>query len=70
MQTVDGLVLSDLSLGQRVRLARVAVGLRQLDVASMADVPLSSVSDVELERSVKTWKLARIVAALGLDCQP
>ena len=61
------LVLSDLSAGQRVRLARVVLGWRQIDLASNAQVSVDAVSSLELDRPVKRWKLRRILAALDLE---
>ena len=61
------LVLSDLSTGRRVRLTRVVLGWRQIDLASNAQVPVDAVTNLELDRPVKRWKSRRILAALGLD---
>jgi len=45
---VDVLVLDHaLPIGLRVRLARIALGLRQCDVADLAGVPPHAVSNVE-----------------------
>ena len=70
METIDVLVLSDLTLGKRIRLARVARGWRQIDVASMAQVPAMAVSYAEMDQPIKRWKLKRILAVLELERRP
>ncbi len=56
-----------LTLGQKARLLRIAAGLRQYELAILADVPPSAVST--FERDCKLYPLARrrILAALGLE---
>ncbi len=68
--TVDVIVLEGLTLGRRVRLARIAKGLRQLDVASLTRLQPSDVCNVELDRPVYRWKLARILEVLELERKP
>jgi transcriptional regulator with XRE-family HTH domain len=67
MNTFDVLVISDLTLGRKVRLARIAKGLRQIDLASMTRLQVLDVSNVEMDRSVHLWKLKRILRTLELD---
>jgi len=70
MDTVAVIVLDGLTLGKRVRLARIAEGWRQIDVASRAMVSPGDVSNVEQDRPVHPWKLRRILEALGLERRP
>ena len=58
--------VGDLPLGQKVKVARVAKGLRQSDLAYLADVPTPAIGDLEKGRSVSRWKLRRILKALDL----
>ena len=67
MPTVDVLVITDLSLGRKVRLARIARGLRQLDLASMTRLQMHDISNVELDRQVHLWKVNRILEVLDLE---
>ena len=61
------LVLSNVSEGQKVRLARLAKGLRQIDVASMANVNTIDVTRLEKARYLLPTRRKRILAVLGLD---
>lgn len=70
MQTVDVIILEDLTWGRRVRLARVAKGLRQLDLASITGLNPPDISHIELDRSVYPWKLNRVLRALQLAKHP
>ena len=70
MDTVDVLVLHNLTLGKRVLLARVALGWRQIDLASVAQVPAVAVSYAEMDQPIKRWKLQRILDALDLEKKP
>ena len=70
METVNVIVLDDLTLGRRVRLARIAKGLRQLDVASITGLNPGDVCNVELDRPVHRWKLKRILDTLALGRRP
>ncbi len=67
---VDVIILEDLTLGRRVRLARVAKGLRQLDLASITGLNPSDITHIELDRSVYPWKLYRVLKALELERHP
>jgi len=60
------LVLSDVSEGQKVRLTRLAKGLRQIDVASMANVNTIDVTRLEKDRYVLPMRRKRILAVLDL----
>ena len=64
---VDVIILEDLTLGRRVRLARVAKGLRQLDLASITGLNPSDITNIELDRSVYPWKMNRVLKALELE---
>lgn len=67
---VDVIILEDLTLGRRVRLARVAKGLRQLDLASITGLNPSDITNIELDRLVYLWKLNRVLKALELERYP
>lgn len=67
---VDVIILEDLTLGRRVRLARVAKGLRQLDLASITGLNPSDITNIELDRLVYLWKLNRVLKALELERHP
>ena len=60
------IVMDDLSLGRRVRIARFAKGWRQIDLAAYANVQMSDVSFVERDWRVRRDKLIRILKALEL----
>ena len=70
MAIVDVIILEDLTLGRRVRLARVAKGLRQLDLASITGLNPADITHIELDRSVYPWKLNRVLKALELERHP
>ena len=61
------LVLSNVSEGQKVRLTRLSRGLRQIDVASMANVNTIDVTRLEKDRSLLPTRRKRILTVLGLD---
>jgi len=61
------LVLSDVSEGQKVRLTRLSRGLRQIDVASMANVNTIDVTRLEKDRYLLPTRRKRILTVLGLD---
>jgi len=60
------LITSGLSEGERIRLARLAKWLRQVDVASLAGVSLVEVTNAEKDRYVTPERKARILKLLGL----
>lgn len=60
-------IVSGLSDGERIRLARLQRYLRQVDVASLAGVSLSEVTNAEKDRYVTPERKARILKLLGLD---
>jgi transcriptional regulator with XRE-family HTH domain len=70
MMTVDVIVLEGLTLGRRVRLARIAKGFRQLDLASIARLPSADITNIELDRPVHRWKLKRVLEVLELERKP
>ncbi|MBI4282472.1 MAG: helix-turn-helix domain-containing protein [Chloroflexi bacterium] len=57
----------DLSLGLRVRLARIARRWRQVDLAAAAGVSQRSVSALELDHRLYPGEKVSILAALGLE---
>jgi transcriptional regulator with XRE-family HTH domain len=63
------LVMNNLSLGQKVRLARLALHLRQIDVASKACVSACDVTNIEKDRLgiVPVFKREAILKVLGLS---
>lgn len=67
METVDVLILAGLTLGRQIRLARIARGLRQTDVASITRLQPNVISDAERDRAIPRWKLRRILEALELE---
>ena len=68
--TVDSIILVDLTLGRRVRLARIAKGLRQLDLASITGLNPPDITNIERDRSIYPWKLRRVLEALKLERRP
>lgn len=67
MTAIDVLVIQNLTLGQRIRLVRIANGLRQIDLASMTGLNSGDICNAELDRSIHRWKLDRILEALELE---
>lgn len=70
LAVVDVMVLDNVSLGRRVRLARIARGMRQLDLASLTCLNPGDVVNVEHDRSVPYWKIRRILDALEISVKP
>ncbi len=62
----DILVLTDVSEGQKARLIRLAKGLRQIDIASMARVNTIDITRLEKGRYVLPTRRKRILVVLGL----
>ena len=65
----DVLVLSELTLGAKVRLARLSKKLRQVDLASLAGygVTPADVSTLEKDRWLAVKPTIKILKALGFD---
>jgi transcriptional regulator with XRE-family HTH domain len=64
-------IVNGLTEGEKARLARVAKGLRQLDIASLAKVSICEVTALEKNRCVRNSSKERIFQVLGLlDEQP
>lgn len=61
------LILDGLSEGQRAKLARLAKKLRQIDVASQANVQPIDITRLEHDRYVLPTRRKRIMAVLGMD---
>ena len=66
MSNDDILVLTGISEGQKVRLIRMVKGLRQIDVASLANVNTIDVTRLEKDRYLLPIRRKRILAVLGL----
>ena len=62
----DIFIATGLSQGERIRLARLAKWLRQIDVASQAGVTLGEVCNCEKDRYVTPDRKARILKVVGL----
>lgn len=62
----DIFITSGLSEGERIRLARLAKWLRQIDVASQAGVTVGEVCNCEKDRHVTPERKTRILKLLGL----
>jgi transcriptional regulator with XRE-family HTH domain len=60
------LYVTGISEGQRVKLQRLAQGLRQVDVASIAGVTVTDVVYIEKDRFLRPSVRRRIMVALGL----
>ena len=67
---VDGMVLDNVSLGQRVRLAWITRGMRQLDLASVTGLNPGDVVNIEHDRPVHYWKLRRVLDTLEISVKP
>lgn len=67
MSNNDILILTGISEGQKVCLTRLSRGLRQIDVASMANVNTIDVTRLEKDRYLLPTRRKRILAVLGLD---
>ena len=77
--STDVLLLKDISLGHRVKIARAVAKLRQIDVASMATLELErrglghmKVTPLHVSRLESEWIISRqrqraILAVLGVE---
>ena len=63
----DIFITSGLSEGEKIRLARLAKWLRQVDVASLAGVSLVEVTNAEKGRYVTPERKERILKIVGLS---
>lgn len=61
------LVLTNMSEGQKAKLTRLSIGLRQIDLASMAKVNTIDITRLEKDRYVLPTRRKRILAVLGMD---
>lgn len=66
MSDNDILVLTGISEGQKFRLTRLAKGLRQIDVASKANVQPIDITRLEKDRYVLHTRRKQILAVLGM----
>ena len=62
----DILILSNLTLGQKVRHMRLAQGLRQVDLASKAGIAIEEVIAIEKDRFLLPTRRKKILTILGL----
>lgn len=60
-------IFTGLTFGERVRLIRLHLKLRQLDVASQAGVTIQEVIRLEKDSFVLPTRRKRILAVLGMD---
>jgi len=60
--------MNGLTLGQKVKLARTALQLRQIDLASKASVSLNDIGNLEKDRFliVRPFKIKAILGVLNL----
>lgn len=61
------LFIAEVSLGQKVKLARIAARLRQVDIASRANCTVADVAYLEHDRFIRPSVRDRILAALGFE---
>jgi transcriptional regulator with XRE-family HTH domain len=61
------LILSGINEGQKVKLTRLAKGLRQIDLASVAKVNPIDITRLEKGRYVLPVRRKRILEALGMN---
>jgi transcriptional regulator with XRE-family HTH domain len=62
----DMLILSNMTPGQKARLARLALNWRQVDLASKASVSVEDIITLEKDRFLLPTRRKRILAVLGL----
>ena len=62
----DVFVVTGITQGEKARLTRLAKGLRQIDVASLAKVNVCDVTALEKNRYLKRTRKRLILAVLGL----
>jgi len=65
----DVFVALDLTEGQRVKLTRIARGLRQVDVASLARCTVSDVVCLEKDRYLSLRRKDKILKVLELETE-
>jgi hypothetical protein len=65
-------VLNGVTLGEKLKLTRIAMHLRQLDVASQAHCNLKDVQNCEKDRFVIVYKskVRAILAVLNIEVPP
>jgi transcriptional regulator with XRE-family HTH domain len=66
VMTKDLFLPKNLTLGQKVKLARVARGLKQSDVARFVDVAQTDISRLERGQNVRPGAEGKILRGLGL----
>lgn len=65
--TTNILVLEGLTLGQKVKLTRLAKGMRQVDLAALAKVQPGEVLALEKDRWIPLHRKIAILKALGFE---
>jgi transcriptional regulator with XRE-family HTH domain len=60
-------IFSNITTGEQARLTRLAKRLRQIDVASQANVTVQEIIRLEKDNYVRPTRRKRIMAVLGLD---
>lgn len=65
----DIFIALNMTEGQRVKLARIARGLRQVDVASQAKVAVCDVVCLEKDRYLLRKRKEKILKVLGLETE-
>jgi len=66
MSKNDVFIALDMTEGQRVKLTRVARGLRQVDIASLAKCTVADVVCLEKDRYLPQTRKDKILEVLGL----
>lgn len=67
MNNNDVFIVSHISPGTKAKLARVALNLRQVDIACKANVSVEDVVCLEKDRIMPPGKARKIFSALGID---
>lgn len=62
----DVFIVTGISEGEKARLTRLAKGLRQIDLASLAKVNVCDITALEKDRYLPRTRKRRILAFLGL----
>jgi len=65
--TEDVFVATGLTEGEKARLTRLTLGLRQVDLASKAKVNVGDITALEKNRYLPKKRKHRILEVLGLD---
>lgn len=60
-------IINGLTEGQKAKHARIAKGLRQIDLACLAKVSICEVTALEKDRYIRKRRKEQILAVLGLS---